>query len=166
MPKFLVASLAISLAVGCSSTSDAEVSSSEIEVLEARIEELEDLNSELAAENSQLKAASEPATTTTTEAPGPVYDDFSPTCTIDRIDSTGYVWAEISITNAFDERSTFNTTLDLFDSGNWVDSGSDYVTDVPAGRTGTSETFFYNYKDGRGRSLADFSCEVAEFDYR
>ena len=163
MPKFLVASLAISLAVGCSSTSDAEVSSSEIEVLEARIEELEDLNSELAAENRELKAASEPATTTTTEAAGPVFGDFSPTCTVDRIALNGTVWVKISMTNATDERSGFSVIADLFYNGSWIDSYSKPFSDVPAGRTATEDSIFMNAADGRSGSIADYSCEVAEF---
>ena len=170
MPKFLVVSLGLALVVGCSSASDADVSSSEIEafeaeieVLEARIDELEDLNSDLAAENRELKAASEPATTTTTEAPGPVYDDFSPTCTVTGIPFTGTPEVNISVTNALDERSDFSLLLDLLYQGGWIESGTEYLDDVPAGRTATDNYYFYNAANGLSTSVADYSCEVAEF---
>ena len=111
-------------------------------------------------------------TTTSTSTSTTVVDDeltfadFGPTCSIDRLDSIGTLWFDLSITNAFEERTSFFLTVDLFYDGEWFTSESSWVRDIPSGRTGTDQNLSLSVTDGRSSSALDYSCEVVEFDYR
>ena len=165
MKKIGLAVLVLMASVGCSSDD-----------LGGQAGEREDLESEVASEDVESDSEDESTTTTeatTTTEPTPTtvveelsFADFGPTCSINRLDSIGTLWFDLSITNAFEERTSFFLTVDLFYDGEWFNSESSWVRDIPSGRTGTDQNISLTVTDGRSSSALDYSCEVAEFEYR
>ena len=164
MKKFILLALCALVLIGCSSSSNTE----ELNALSERVAELEKLNNELASENTSLKAELNTPKPTPTPEPEPelAFDDFDPKCKTTEIPSTRSLYMDVTITNATSERASFNTTIDIFYKGDWVDSKSLTLSDLPAGRTLTKETFKIGLTEGRSSRVADYTCEVAEFNWR
>ncbi len=178
MKKFVFITSCALVLIGCSSASNTD----ELNALSERVAELEELNNELAsentslksentslkAENTSLKAELNTPKPTPTPEPEPelAYDDFDPKCETTRVSSTPSLYMDVTITNATSERVTFSTTIDIYYKGDWVDSTSAVLSDLPAGRTLTKETLQMYTPDGRSLRVADYTCEVAEFSWR
>ena len=141
----------LALTTACSAAS--ESTTSEVEDLRERIEQLESVVD----------------STTTTEPEVDLeltFNDFSPECSVDRV-FRGDVDLTISITNAMTERATFTFLVDLiYYDGEWLGSSSPTIRDVPAGRTGKTDDIMYGAADTKSFSVDDYSCEVAELNYR
>lgn len=160
----VLACLALAVAVaGCGGGSDGE--------LEAAQQRIAQLEAELEAISEQVTTL---APTTTTKAPvtttrAPVTTTTAPklsaTCEVtDVSDITGRVLFEVSITNTLSDRATFAAGVDVYRSGEWIESTQVAVTEVPPGATKKKDGAVGDLDLAVKSDLPELSCEA--FDVR